>query len=444
MKTREIEQKLNAAVSHCVPDVRDAILSACEQQKGTVLNMEQKRTNRGRKWMYSAAAVAAAAAMFVFGLFMGPRLLGGSTGPDAVSPGVDGQAGGAPLLDSVVAAVVAIDVNPSVELKINSSRVVLEANALNDDGAVILQEMNLVGTELKVAVNAVVGSLLSHGYIDELANSVLISVENTGEAQTADLEQQLVSEVSALLEDSSVQGAILSQTITKNAELSALAGQYGISEGKAALVQELLAQNPLLAFEDLATLSVHELNLLSNGHTLSHVSSTGSASDKAYIGQDKAAAAAFSHAGIPASDAQRLRVELDYEDGRMVYEVEFNCGGYEYEYDVDAQDGSIVKSEKERDDDQPSGGSAGGPTSSGSVENSGVPANVISAAKAQQAALGHAGLSADVVAGLKCSLDDDDGRWEYEVDFKYNGYEYEYDVDAVTGAILHSEKDLDD
>ncbi|MBR6823341.1 MAG: PepSY domain-containing protein [Clostridia bacterium] len=43
---------------------------------------------------------------------------------------------------------------------------------------------------------------------------------------------------------------------------------------------------------------------------------------------------------------------------------------------------------------------------------------------------------------LKCTLDKEDGI--YEVEFKYNGYEYEYDIDAVTGKILMTEKEKDD
>ena len=44
------------------------------------------------------------------------------------------------------------------------------------------------------------------------------------------------------------------------------------------------------------------------------------------------------------------KVELDYEDGRKVYEVEFIKGGYEYEFDVDANTGAIVNFEKGIDD----------------------------------------------------------------------------------------------
>ena len=44
------------------------------------------------------------------------------------------------------------------------------------------------------------------------------------------------------------------------------------------------------------------------------------------------------------------KVELDYEDGRKVYEVEFIKGGVEYEFDVDAKTGAILDFEKDLDD----------------------------------------------------------------------------------------------
>lgn len=43
-------------------------------------------------------------------------------------------------------------------------------------------------------------------------------------------------------------------------------------------------------------------------------------------------------------------IELDTENGVMVYEVEFKSGGYAYDYDIDAKTGKILKNEKEQDD----------------------------------------------------------------------------------------------
>lgn len=64
-----------------------------------------------------------------------------------------------------------------------------------------------------------------------------------------------------------------------------------------------------------------------------------------YIGDDSARSIALDHAGISASDVTRLRSELDTDDGQAVYEVEFYKDGREYEYKIDASDGTILKYE---------------------------------------------------------------------------------------------------
>ena len=43
---------------------------------------------------------------------------------------------------------------------------------------------------------------------------------------------------------------------------------------------------------------------------------------------------------------------------------------------------------------------------------------------------------------MKVERDRDDGRLEYEVEFKAGGMEYEYTIDGVTGAILEYEQDI--
>jgi len=50
------------------------------------------------------------------------------------------------------------------------------------------------------------------------------------------------------------------------------------------------------------------------------------------------------------SDASRIQVELDRDDGRTLYEVEFHVGRTEYSYEIDASSGAIVKAEQELDD----------------------------------------------------------------------------------------------
>ena len=45
---------------------------------------------------------------------------------------------------------------------------------------------------------------------------------------------------------------------------------------------------------------------------------------------------------------------------------------------------------------------------------------------------------------LECELDTDDSVIHYDVEFKQGGMEYDYDIDAVTGAILKADNEIDD
>ena len=65
-----------------------------------------------------------------------------------------------------------------------------------------------------------------------------------------------------------------------------------------------------------------------------------------YIGKDAAIKIALAHAGLERSAVRDLKCELDRENGTMVYEVEFESGQFDYEYDIDAASGKILKSKK--------------------------------------------------------------------------------------------------
>ena len=207
--------------------------------------------------------------------------------------------------------------------------------------------------------------------------------------------------------------------------------------GKAQLIRDIIAEKPLHTFEELAPLTINELNLLrANATGTGRVESTGTASAKAYIGQDKAKEIAVSKAGVSASALTELEIEMDTSDGVMVYEVEFKAGGYEYDYEINASTGAVLKGEKETDDDAVSK-----PTLSTDTKPS---AGVIGEAKAKTAALNYAGVSATAIREYECQLDTEDGVRVYEIEFKAGNYEYDYEINASTGAVLKGERELDD
>ena len=68
-----------------------------------------------------------------------------------------------------------------------------------------------------------------------------------------------------------------------------------------------------------------------------------------YIGEEKAKQVALGDAGVLASNAQRLKVNFDFDNGRGEYEVDFNVGKTEYDYEIDAVTGVILDKDVDND-----------------------------------------------------------------------------------------------
>ena len=132
---------------------------------------------------------------------------------------------------------------------------------------------------------------------------------------------------------------------------------------------------------------------------------------------------ALEHAGLTADRVTFTETKLDYEHGRRVYEIEFYYGQSEYDYEIDAENGSIIGFDYDIDNFTP-------PQSEVTV--------TIEAAKST--ALKHAGLSESQVTFTKSRLDRDDGQQIYEIEFYSSNAEYDYDIDAATGKIVGYEK----
>lgn len=61
--------------------------------------------------------------------------------------------------------------------------------------------------------------------------------------------------------------------------------------------------------------------------------------------------------------------------------------------------------------------------------------------EAESIALQHAGFTADQVTGLRTEYEIDDGIPRFEVRFRQDRWEYDYEINAETGAILSFDKD---
>ena len=405
MTDEKMEQRLAAALKKTAPDDVNGVLSRCEERKGTVIPMTTKKT-ANRKWTSLIAACLAV------------MLLGGG--------GVFYQRANA------VASVVSLDVNPSIELKVNRSERVLACTPLNEDAKAILADMSngadLKGAKLDVAVNAIVGSLVRNGYLDSISSAIMISVEDKNTARAEKLQRELSSTVDGVLQTSEAKAAVLTQTLTQDAGREQQARENNISTGKAALVNHVLALNSALKFDELAKLSVEELKDLAEA-----------GAPAMPIGKAAAAYAAEQYAGTTALDSVTAEVDSELDESPAHYEVEIKSqSGEEFEYKLDAYTGAILESKREVE------GGAETPAVQPSRPEPPAAAQDIGYAKAKSIALNHAGVSENEAYDMDIELDDEDGILVYEVEFKSGNMEYDYEINAATGAILKHESELDD
>lgn len=182
------------------------------------------------------------------------------------------------------------------------------------------------------------------------------------------------------------------------------------------------------------------------------------------IGEDAAEEFAILDADITWDEVSGLHTYLERDKGRYVYDIEFHAGQAKYEYEILAEDGSVLDKEvktigtttaaeqtdsrqKEETDLQAAD------TDSGQDTGNAAPAapqteskpRYLSVDEAKKIALDHAGLTEDQVRFSTAKFDDDDSEGEeYEIEFYIGQTEYEYEIDARTGAIRDFSKEIDD
>ena len=142
------------------------------------------------------------------------------------------------------------------------------------------------------------------------------------------------------------------------------------------------------------------------------------------VDEEMAQKIALEHAGVKATDATITKSKLDYEGRRQVYEIEWYAGGKKYDYEIAVDTGEILSSGYDEK------------TSGWSVSNS---SNVtVSEADAKQTALGRVSGATEKDI-YEWQFDYDDGRPEYEGKIIYGGTEYDFTIDASSGAVVEWE-----
>ena len=139
------------------------------------------------------------------------------------------------------------------------------------------------------------------------------------------------------------------------------------------------------------------------------------------ISEEEAKQIALKDAGVKESDVSGMRTHPQTDDGTKEYEVDFYVGDKEYDYDIDASDGTIRSKDTEIEDD------FGTDRTDVKVSKDTAIKKVLAKVKGAQE------------SDVRIHLDEDDGRQIYEGSVIYEEMEYDFEIDASTGKILEWE-----
>jgi len=487
MKREEIEKKLDTAVSGMIPE--DMFKRISEN----IVSVDAERIEKGMKKKFNIfgkgfiGVAVAACVLFAVGV-VGVPYYGNNYVPDSH---------------------VDIDVNPGVEIVTNKKNKVLEVQSTNQDGASVIDGMDLKNTELKVAVNALIGSMVQKGYIQNDNTGILVTVRNDNEEKANKVKAEVLNDINTALSTNSVQATVINQTVKTTVDAKKFATENNISIGKAVFVLNLAAKDASLDAKELAKMKVSEIaslvvqkgidirdivdydfddsiweniadaiedidedarkNAFSTSAAVENSTAAATTPQPAPtqpaatvapattvaqsnntvgdIGIEKAKEIAMSHAGVSAGSVSFVKAKIDTEDGVKVYDIEFYSGNAEYDYEINSATGAIVSFDQDIENYEiPTQPQSAAPTQAATQPQAAAPtqaaSSVISVDKAKQIALSHAGVSG--ASFKKVKLDKDDGVRVYEIEFKVGNVEYDYDIDASSGAIISSSSEIDD
>ena len=418
MKKREIEARIHRAVADLTPNVYDRIASAQpmkKEQEDHIMEFKTKKTKRASTVRRLTTAIAAC---LVLTLTLGGFAAYRSLMPDAT---------------------IMLDVNPSISMEINRADKVLSVYGVNSDGASVLDGMNLMRLDYNTAVNAIIGAMLKNGYLTDETATVLVSVDSRNQEKAARIKTEVTDDIKNAVAASTTGGAqVFQQTLAKeDSGIQDIAAQHGISVGKAQLIRTVIERNAALTTEELAPLSVQDILAMA---ALNSVDLAGAVEydNGDYAPLDESSLITYEEAKgiatVTVGGGDVVECELDYERGVWQYELEVIFDGYEYDIDINAQDGTVRRNTKERTSRT---ASASGQTGSGTTGEMGSGTGsgtstgaTITSEEAVAFALAAAG-SGEVVGSEL-----DDGK--YEIKIRVGVDEYEYHVDRLTGeAVLH-------
>ncbi len=253
--------------------------------------------------------------------------------------------------NAIAAAIFTIDVNPGIRVYVDEDGSVIEAEATNEDGEEIAEELDVTDKSFEELVEEIIDMMNEKGYLEGEENSILISVEK----KEIDISEKINEKINKAFEKHGKKASVIEQDLHKLDEkvgkaIGDMAKKYHISEGKAHLIEKIREEYPELSEEELAGLKVNDLGVMleeTSDDIKGQFNKIGKPVDGEYTKKEDALTAALESLEITEEDVTDARVRLTRDDGKMIYEVEFVYDGMKYEIDVDAVTGEILETESE-------------------------------------------------------------------------------------------------
>ena len=241
------------------------------------------------------------------------------------------------IRSNATAGTFTMDVNPSVEYAIAKSGIVKNVRCLNSDAENALIDVALGKQSVETALTRTVAAYEACGYMENGEATVLISFDSRLDAN-AELKASLSAEIRKALEQTDAVGTLVFHSeLTENAEAAKIAEEFHVSLGRADWI--LTAANKTsLPTDEVARMSLDELL------KFQEVSGISSVSVSKFISLEEAKKIALKDAKLDEL-AQKIvftREELNRNQGKPCYLLEFYTGTNQYHYQIDAKTGSII------------------------------------------------------------------------------------------------------
>ena len=241
------------------------------------------------------------------------------------------------IRSNATAGTFTMDVNPSVEYTIAKSGAVKSIRSLNSDAEAALSGIVPGRQSVEAALTRTVAAYEACGYMKNGEATVLISFDSRLDAN-AELKASLSAEIQQTLEQTDAVGTLIFHSeLTENAEAAKIAEEFHVSLGRADCI--LTAANKTgLPTDEVARMSLDELL------KFQEASGIASVSVSKFISLEDAKKIAMKDAKLDEL-AQKIvftREELNRNQGKPCYLLEFYTGTNQYFYQIDAKSGSII------------------------------------------------------------------------------------------------------